>query len=223
MQFVFKHSTGMTVIAALLLALFYGCDRSVNLNDTEDTMAPAVPQNAAVTWAYDGTVDIDWKPNPELNIKGYNIYRSINDTLHLSLRSFTSNSYFTDDSLSYDSVYYYRVSAVTIRGLESMKTPWLKAQPVNLNPPVTPKFLEINARNWNDSVSVFLKWQPNLEGDIAGYKIYKSENPDFTADTNSFAGFSSAYYFTDKKNLQLYKRYYYRIKAVDKGGLSSQA
>lgn len=208
---------------AFLLIAFFGCERSVNINDTGDSLPPVVPQDAAIVWAGDGTVEIDWSPIDELHIKGYNVYRSINDTMHLKLRSFTTSSYFIEDSLDYGTIYYYRISALNNQNIESVKGNWLIAKPVNIYAPITPRELEINARNWEgDSPLVFLKWRINPEGDIAGYNIYRSERPDFNADTNSFAGFSSTYYFTDRKNLQLSKTYYYRIKAVDKGGKTSE-
>lgn len=217
----------LSVVAAVFcsvctLVLLSGCDRTVNINDPDGALPPAVPQNVTITFANDGLIDIDWMPNPQVNLKGYNVYRSINDTLHLKFRAFTNHSYFTDDSLSYDSTYYYRVTTINTQNLESQMSGWIMAKPVNRYNPYTPQYLEINARNWDDTLSIYLKWKPNPEGDIAGYKIYRSENPQFNADTNSYLGFSSGYYFTDRKNLQLYKTYYYRIRAVDKAGLNSE-
>ncbi|MGE5401066.1 MAG: fibronectin type III domain-containing protein [Ignavibacteriales bacterium] len=206
----------------ILLISFSSCERDSSINNTEVNMLPpAIPFSLQVASAHDGRIVIIWRPNLEKDIKGYNIYRSVNDSSSFRKISFTEDNVFLDDSLSYDSTYYYRVSAVDLQGRESSKAHWVSARPENVNPPQVPYGLEINARNWIDSLSVFLKWQPNSEGDIAGYNIYRSETPDFTPDKSNLAGFSSTTSFRDTRALKLYTPYYYRISAIDKGGMVS--
>ncbi|MGE5499384.1 MAG: fibronectin type III domain-containing protein [Syntrophothermus sp.] len=205
----------------ILIFFAYGCSRTVNENDITDSIAPVAPRNTAVYWAKDGDIGIDWRGNPEPNVKGYNIYRSDGDTLHLRKISFTPDNYYIDDSLTYNITYYYRITAVNNQNLEGRMSEWVNGTPLNYNPPSVPRNLEINARNWNDTLNIFLKWKPGNESDIAGYRIYRGSAAGFKADSSTLAGFTSDYYFTDRKNLQLYKTYYYMVQAVDKGGLVS--
>lgn len=205
----------------ILIFFAYGCSRTVNENDITDSVAPIAPRNTAVYWAKDGDIGIDWTGNPELNVKGYNIYRSDGDTAHLRKISFTQDNYFIDDSLSYNITYYYRIAAVNNRNLEGRMSDWVNGTPLNYNPPSVPRYIEINARNWNDTLNIFLKWMPGRESDIAGYRIYRGTTSGFKADSSTLAGFTADSYFSDRKNLQLYKIYYYLVQAVDKGGLVS--
>jgi hypothetical protein len=205
----------------LFLPIIFGCDRVTSNNNSDSGLPPAVPVNVQVFFAQDGTVGIEWKNNVEVNLTGYNIYRSINDTLKFIKIYFTSQNYFFDDSLSYDTTYYYYITAVDDQYRESDKSIIISAKPVNISPPSSPLNLSINARNWINDISIFLKWYPNPESDIAGYQIFRSENQNFIPDSSNLIGFTGTISYSDKTNLELYKYYYYVILAVDKGGLKS--
>ena len=205
----------------LLLPLIFGCDRVTSNNYNDSGLPPAVPVNLQVFFHQDGTIGFEWKSNVEINLVGYNIYRSINDTLKFINIYFTSQNYFFDDSLSYDTTYYYYITAIDDQNRESDRSIIISAKPINYSPPSSPLNLSINARNWMDDISIYLKWAPNPESDIAGYQIFRSENQNFTPDSSNIVGFTSTINYSDKKNLQLYKNYFYIIKAVDKGGLKS--
>lgn len=206
------------------MALFiYGCQRDTSVSEPDTGLPPAVPAVPQVVAAHDGSVLIDWRPNAEPNLKGYYVYKGVNDSLSLKRVFFTSDSYFYDDSLSYDSTYYYKVSALDMSGKESQQTSLLRARPINLNAPREVSTLVVNARNWIDSLSVFLKWEPNTEGDISGYEVYRGESEGFTPGSDNFIGKSSGPQFLDRQNLKPYVTYYYKLITTDKGGLKSKA
>lgn len=205
-----------------LMIFLFGCERAANVNDAENTLPPSVPTGLQVVSAHDGSVLIDWKANIAANTKGYFVYRGVNDSVSLKRFFFTSDSFFYDDSLSYDNTYYYKVSAVDDKDRESALSGYVRAVPENSNPPKPVRELEINARDWIDSMSVFLKWQPNNEGDIAGYQVYRSESSGFTPGKSNLLGTAQGPSFADKHVLKPYVTYYYKIITVDKGGLTSQ-
>lgn len=210
--------------ACVFMALFiYGCQRDTSVSEPDTGLPPAVPAGPQVVAAHDGSVLIDWRPNAEPNLKGYYVYKGVNDSLGLKRVFFTSDSYFYDDSLSYDSTYYYKVSALDMSGKESQQTSLLRARPINLNAPREVSTLVVNARNWIDSLSVFLKWEPNQEGDISGYEVYRGESEGFTPGSDNFIGKSSGPQFLDRQNLKPYVTYYYKLITTDKGGLKSKA
>ncbi|MGE5456952.1 MAG: fibronectin type III domain-containing protein [Methanococcaceae archaeon] len=211
------------ILFFLLITVFYSCDRNTNINSANDELPPAVPVGLQIYSAHDGRIIIDWYKNKESDLKEYYIYRSLNDTLSFRKIASTTDYYYIDDSLDYDRTYFYKISAIDVVNNESMKTGWVSASPANLNPPATPQSLNINARNWNDSISVFLSWAPNNEGDIAGYEVFRSTSPDFIPGSESQVGFATLPTFSDTKNLNLYTTYYYKLIAVDKGGLKSSA
>jgi hypothetical protein len=206
------------------MALFiYGCQRDTSVSEPDTGLPPAVPAVPQVVAAHDGSVLIDWRPNAEPNLKGYYVYKGVNDSLRLKRVFFTSDSYFYDDSLSYDSTYYYKVSALDMSGKESQQTSLLRARPININAPREVITLVVNARNWIDSLSVFLKWEPNQEGDISGYEVYRGESEGFTPGSDNFIGNASGPQFLDRQNLKPYVTYYYKLITTDKGGLKSKA
>lgn len=210
--------------ALVFMALFiYGCQRDTSVSEPDTGLPPAVPAVPQVVAAHDGSVLIDWRPNAEPNLKGYYVYKGVNDSLRLKRVFFTSDSYFYDDSLSYDSTYYYKVSALDMSGKESQQTSLLRARPINLNAPREVSTLVVNARNWIDSLSVFLKWEPNTEGDISGYEVYRGESEGFTPGSDNFIGNASGPQFLDRQNLKPYVTYYYKLITTDKGGLKSKA
>ena len=73
----------------------------------------------------------------ESDLKGYNIYRKTNSTDYVFL-TFTANSYWFDDSLSYTEKYFYKISAIDIWGEESQRSEEVSATPVNRYNPQKP-------------------------------------------------------------------------------------
>lgn len=209
----------LLLIVCLLAA---GCGREIDLNNTGSGIPPAVPVGLAIDFAHDGIIEISWQMNPEPDLTGYNVYRSINKG-NFVLVTFTSNNYYDDDSLDYSTTYSYKVSAVNSSNMESRLSDSVFAKPVNLYAPSAPApyTFNINAKNELGKKSVSLNWNPNPEGDVQWYFIYRSVNQTFNADSTTFIGKSLTPSFTDSMNLTLYTNYYYKLRAVDKGGLQS--
>lgn len=197
------------------------CERPTESSAADDGLPPAVPVGLRIVFDYDGEVVLEWDTNNETDIHGYNIYRRENKTASI-LIAFTSDNYFFDDSLEYDSQYYYKISAVDLSGKESAATLEVLAEPKNFYPPITPRFPSINARNWEGDLTIYISWEKGFESDVNQYLIYRSLDQNFSADSNSFIGESTENYFTDTTDLELETKYYYKIKAMDKGGLTSQ-
>ena len=207
------------IVFSFLLSLF-GCERPTNITNVDDGIPPAVPSGLSVYFAGDGEVILDWLNNSEPDFKGYNIYRSTDSSV-FNFIYFTSDNIFYNDTLSYDTIYYYRITAIDVWGTESAASSTVSAQPLNKNKPHMPRFIGINARNWEDNRSVYLSWQANYDSDIKHYNIYRGTDNNFISDSSSFVGSSIEPEFTDTTNLSLYTMYYYKIRALDKGELLS--
>ena len=204
----------------ILLLFVQGCERNTPTDSNGDGLPPAVPSNVKIYSAYDGEIEIVWHANVEIDLKGYYIYRST-DSTNFSRIDFSDQNYYLDDSLDYSTKYFYRISAVDVENRESQQSSIVSAIPKNLYKPFAPRFLTINARDWVGDISVYLTWDTGYETDIAGFKIYRSNVPGFTADTTNFVGFSNTANYSDTLNLSLLTNYYYKVKAVDKGNLVS--
>lgn len=204
-----------------VLLILWSCVREKITEPVDDSALPVTPTDLRVNAAQDGAVGIEWRRNTELNLKGYNIYRSVNRADQFKFLDFTPNSYFVDDSLEYDSTYYYRISAVDRQNRQSAPTSYVSATPKNIYAPLKPYLVYINARNWSNSISIKLNWSPSEDTDTKGYEIYRSATPSFEADSAHYLDFTPQIFYYDTKNVSLLTKYYYRIKAVDKGGLKS--
>lgn len=207
-------------IVLFLSIIFNSCDRQENIVQVDDGVPPAVPTQFSVFFAGDGEVVLQWRHNSESDFDKYKVYRRVANNV-FDLVGETRNNIFIDDSLLYNQEYFYRISAVDISGKESSLSGIVSATPINKNPPSAPRGFQINARNWVGKKSFYLNWFKNKESDINGYKIYRSDKTGFTADSNSFVGFATGMDFNDTSSFTFYKDYFYRIKAVDKGGLES--
>ncbi len=210
----------VSFLVFFFILILYGCNRQLNLTQPDNGLPPAVPTGLRIYSATDGEIILNWHVNNNNTISGYNIYRS-SDSVTFKFLNFTQNNYYYDDSLQYNIDYKYYVTSVNIFNKESAASDTVSAMPLNRYPPATPFGLTINARNWVNKKSVYLEWQPDYDVDVNRYNIYRSLNPGFNADTTNYIGYSSTVNFSDTLNLSTYTMYYYRIKAVDNGGLMS--
>jgi hypothetical protein len=210
------------LIFFLFIAVFLSCDRENNVGPiVDDGFPPAIPTGVNVWRQYDGQIGIEWIRNLEPGLKGFNIYRSITDTINFSNIAFTNDDYYLDNFLEYDSTYNYKVTAIDIFSRESEFSMFVSGKPINRFKPNTLFDLNINARNWNDSLSIFLNWIPREDPDIFGYEIYRDTVAEFDTSAAKLKGFSTSPEYKDTNNLIVLKQYYYKVVAVDKGGLKS--
>jgi hypothetical protein len=212
-----RNKIAIALLTSLLLNS--ACERSTETIDNPG-IPPAVPIGLRVYYASDGEVTIDWQSNSENDVTGYNIYRRTDSTESTKI-AYTSDSYYFDDSLSYNVTYHYKITAVSLWDRESGFSDEVSATPINRYRPQKPTGLQINARNWEGEISIFLKWATGYESDVKGYNIYKSNLPGFASDSSNFIAFTSGVNFSDTLNIDLYTNYYYRIRAVDKGNFLS--
>ena len=207
-------------VLLLSLLLYNGCERPTETAD-DPIIPPAVPTRLYVYYASDGEITIDWQSSGEGDVKGYYIYRRTDSTESEKI-DYTTDSYYFDDSLDYNVTYYYKITSVNIWDSESAFTGEVSATPINRYNPLKPLRLQINARNWERNISIYLDWTKGYESDIKGYNIYRSTSPGFISDSSNFVGFTNEINFSDTLNINLYTNYYYKIRAVDKGNLISK-
>jgi len=198
-----------------------GCERPTDIDHTGDGIPPSVPERLRVYFAGDGEITIEWLRNREVDVKGYNIYRRTPGTEYAFI-DFTDTDFYFDDSLDYDTTYYYRISAVDYSDLESSMSNEVSAIPLNKFPPGIPNDLNINAQNWEGEKCIYLSWASPIDTDLKGYKIYRAEVPGFTPDSTNFLAFTESTEYKDLQAAELYKYYYYIIQSVDKGELLSK-
>ncbi|GBD91757.1 hypothetical protein BMS3Abin04_02489 [bacterium BMS3Abin04] len=215
--------TFLSFSIGVLLLLLSGCERDEINGITDTGKPPNAPFGLKISYAFDGTIGIEWTPNNGSKVQGYNIYRSDGDTLNYKKIDFTTSNFYDDDSLQYRKFYYYKVSTVDIFGRESSLTNSVDAQPINKYIPFIAREVTANARNWDSSQSIYIHWIPSPESDIKNYLIYRNTTPNFLTTVENLLDSSSTYFYSDTTNLKLFVRYNYKIITQDKGGLKSKA
>jgi hypothetical protein len=211
----------ISLIAFLFFVfLFTSCKREAFIVTSPDNAAPSTPTGLAVFSAHDGAVGIEWSPNPESDIDVYNIYRSPYSSYTMKKIGSTYDTHFIDAPLSYDTTYYYAISAVDKTGLESSRTAIVSAKPVNRDLPTDIYNISINGRNTGTSKYIHLSWVPQQDYDIKGYEIYRGNYADVPLNQANLVGFSPLPYFDDT-TVELMTSYYYKVLSVDKGNLKS--
>ncbi len=210
----------LTFLLAVIISIF-GCSREMDVALGPDTNPPAPPQGLYVYFAGDGMVILVWQSNREPDLAFYKIYRGV-DSVNFSYIDRANENNFADKGLDYDTIYYYYVTAVDNSGNESAPSSIVSAKPINIYPPEQPFGLSVNAHNDPDGIYFDLSWYKNPDGDIKFYKIFRSRTPNFPVKDSNLVGISSVNFYRDTFNLSINQRYYYKIVAVDKGGLESK-
>jgi len=126
----------------------------------------------------------------------------------ISHPSFTFNHIDLNDG----ETYYYRIKARDHRGQESNYSSIVSGVPWDSAPPIPPTGLNVVLTTHN---SITLTWNSNLENDIEGYKIYRSEkeNPEnWREPISTILKESDEFIDTGLEEL---KTYYYVITAYD--------
>lgn len=174
-------------------------------------------------------ITVSWQPpaanidgSTPVNLLGYNVYRMselkdessqpINDAL-------ISGTQYQDRNFKSGETYRYVVRSVSL-GTEGAQVESLNSNPISLSPrdtfpPSAPGPVTIAAAPGR--LSIF--FPANVEPDIAGYKIYRSTDPDLPRDKWNQLNpeLLTRTTFQDEK-VESGKRYYYYLTAIDQAG-----
>jgi len=98
-------------------------------------------------------IQLNWTANPELDIAGYNFYRtaSLNDPFLLLNPTLINTTFYLDEAVQPGTYYYYKLSAVDSEGLESPLSEQIRSRAVTLDQGV----LIVDETVNNDANTVF--------------------------------------------------------------------
>jgi len=188
--------------------------------ETLDKIPPMAPVQVAIV-ADTARLIIQWQPNPEADIMGYKIYRSVKkDETALAL---LTSDHFPEahyiDSLPVNAInaFSYKVIAIDSSGNESPLSVMATNMLIDITPPKAPFLKTVNLAGKQE---VLLSWVGNTEADHAHYLVYRKN------DSDSAAGFKQlnlepvprdVVQFTDRSADRKYTYSYY-LRAVDERG-----
>lgn len=178
----------------------------------------ASQESVRLTWSAP-TANIDG--STPVSLLGYNIYRSAseNEPAKLLNKTPVQETNFADEFFEFEKDYYYFVRAVSVgletEPVESAESNIIKFRGIDTFAPSAPTSITIAAAP--GTISIFFAINP--EKDIAGYKIYRSEDKDVPLANWSLltTGLLTTNTFQDTR-IESGKTYFYYLTATDKTG-----
>jgi fibronectin type 3 domain-containing protein len=220
------RSSAILLFAGIVTAAFLAGCGSTGV----DTDPPAVPANFDRDPANsgDGQVRLTWQMNRENDLQGYYLYRAEGqaDASYTRIAVIHKDSVsYTDTNLDYEIYFYYRLSAYDDADNESDRTEALLAIPANLSPPAAPQNVSAVAENFGIGAEsrITLTWSPNTEGDFEKYLIYRSTGGTVPTTGDTLAVVPKGTQTYEDTAVVVGQLYYYKVIAVDRGNLSSEA
>ncbi|MFO7526284.1 MAG: hypothetical protein R6W68_12605 [Ignavibacteriaceae bacterium] len=215
-----KHKTGIVplslfVLLVMMLIFITSCSE---ITSPEDVFPPATPRNFTLIGGGDGQAHFRWEKNIEIDLKGYRLYRSVNNINNFILLVEIIQTEYVDRFLEYDSVYYYYLTAIDFTGNESSPTNIIDIQPLNLSAPQPPSRVIVSGYNSpvQGSLEMQISWTPPDIGDLKNYYVFRNADSSFIPGPSSFIDSSNIALYIDR-TAQLNTDYYYKIIAVDRG------
>ncbi len=180
-----------------------------------DYSKPVTPVN--LTAVSDSVcIRLTWDKSTSTNVIGYKVYRNIKgnegEFLLMTPAPLKETSY--TDNLNKGTLndFYYKVVAVNQKYMNSEYSQPIAIKVKDVKPPSVPTISEVSVEN----NIVTIKWQPLFETDLAGYKVYRSED-SLSGFTEISAPVKDKTSFADN-SIAAGKTYYYKISSVDNSG-----
>ena len=149
------------------------CDQ----NDRLLPEGPGAPRGlkAEVSDAQPNIVTLDWEDSSKSDVSGYAAYFARKRTgPFIRLAWLLHDSSYADIRTGDGSTYYYAVSAINSRGLESPKSVITEVESLDVTPPEPPTGLKLISSDRNDGRAQ-LEWNVSSGDAIRGYRLYRQD------------------------------------------------
>lgn len=215
-------------------------EKLITVNVTNDTTPPTAPANMTFSGATTSSLNLSWDPSTdESGINGYELYRSTSSMGPFEYIGYANSASYSDHDLLAGTTYYYKLNAKDNAGNSAWGGTWNGTTSTgsrsDTNPPAVPTGISAFLIPVQDDVykkTVKLTWNGNLEGDVAGYYVYRASSA-----TGSYAPITAnlvtsretvtvnvaenivmnTVYYVDTQ-VRFGTTYYYKVLAVDTTG-----
>ncbi len=194
----------------------------INKWNTLGDAPPIRPENISVS-PKNSKVVIGWNKSFETDLDFYYLYRAtaLSGPYSVIAKVDASANSYIDNEVSNGTTYYYYLQSQDIYGNKSVNsvTNYCTPGAGDSTPPDVPMNIIIYAYNTN---SIIIKWDSNSEGDLAGYKIYRStvSNGSYSLINKNLVEPCEVPFYIDN-TITSGKKYFYTITAVDDSGNES--
>ncbi|HEX8521614.1 MAG TPA: choice-of-anchor D domain-containing protein [Tepidisphaeraceae bacterium] len=221
---VARDTSGRIIPNTYIMAMDYqGINYDYNDNvyivyNMKPTSAPTSP--TGVNGSVSNGIAIDWNNNTEVNLAGYNVYRSSSSSgpwTKLNTNGLLTTSDYQDSGAPAGQTSYYKITAVDNVGNESGGGFANATRPADAIPPATPKGLTASAAVSGNTIA----WSANSDSDLAGYNIYRANSAGGPFTKLNGSVLTGTSYFDGSAPVG--STSYYQIKAVDTSNNESVA
>ena len=168
-----------------------------------------IPSDVNNYFVYDvgdgASVSLSWSPNTEPDLATYKIYVG-SASGNYDKTFMTTDTAYIVNNLTEGIKYFFAVSAIDSDGYESFLT---ERNIIPRSTPLVPSNFVVKPK----PQLIELSWNKNMELDLAGYNIYRSESRSGSYLKLNAATYSDTFYFDNAVSAGQY--YFYLIKAVD--------
>jgi hypothetical protein len=200
---------GRTIPGQIYYMRVRSVDEFGNLSALSDEVSN-IPNAPVQVSAVNGeiSVDLHWTSNSGITVAGYNVYRRASDqNLFTKLNSsLVTGTEFVDTAVWGNKKYYYEITTIDADSHES--APSAIVQGYLLPPAVPGNFIFGPSKSF-----IRLLWDPNREGDLRGYNVYRVKSGD-TVFVKLNASVLPDNRFTDATVLEG-QIYTYYVEAID--------
>jgi fibronectin type 3 domain-containing protein len=189
-----------------------------------DLVAPATPVGFGRIGGGDGESRFGWQKSREKDLAGYKMYRAVGDPAadyQLIATISRDSTAYTDRNLDYTVQFHYKLTAFDQSGNESSMTLPILAIAANLTAPSVPANVNAIGQNLLNPASIAVSWSANLEADLQEYWVYRALAASVATVGAPVAIIPKGTTSFEDTSITVGLRYFYRVIAVDKGGLKS--
>jgi uncharacterized protein len=190
------------------------------LIEVKDILPPSAPQHVAAR-PDTGKIVLSWSRNPELDVMGYYVYRSIrseqeNSFVLVNAEPLKDSIYIQRLAKNASNKFSFQIVAVDSSYNKSNPSQIVSTKMPDVVPPLKPVIKNVAQKG--DSITI--SWLANPESDLRGYHVFRStQNPEKRIRVTNVPVPHAMQTFID--TLHVDGKIYYELQAIDESGNAS--